>query len=72
MPQVHRVVAAQVKAMWLSGRVSQKVLDQLVKQVQYHQRRNKQARLSHDKRTRRQLWKRGIRLTNMARCQPPD
>ena len=30
MPQVHRVIAAQVVAKWLSGRVSQKVSDQPV------------------------------------------
>lgn len=72
MPQVHRVVAAQVLAKWLSGRVSQKVLEQLVDEVEYHQARNRQARQSHEKRTRRLLRERGIRLTKMSRCQRLD
>ena len=69
MPQVHRVVAAQVVAKWLSGRVSQKLLERLADEVEYHQTRNRQARKSHEKRTRRLLRERGIRLTKMARCR---
>ena len=72
MPQVHRVVAAQVMAKWRSGRVSQKVLEQLVDEVEYHQARNRQARKSHEKRTRRMLRERGIRLTKMAECRRLD
>ena len=72
MPQVHRVVAAQVVAKWLSGRVSRKVLEQLADEVKYHQARNRQARKSHEKRTRRLLRERGIRLTRMARCPRLD
>ena len=60
MPQVHRVIAAQVVAKWLSGRVSQKVSDQPADEVEYHQARNRQARKSHEKRTRRMLRERGI------------
>ena len=60
MPQVHRVVAAQVMAKWLSGRVSQKVLEQLADEVEYHQARNRQARKSHEKRTRRMLRERAL------------
>ena len=66
---MHRVVAAQVAAKWLSGRVSQELLDHLAKQVSYQQRRNQQAWLSHVKRTRRALRAKGIRLTKMSRCQ---
>ena len=69
MPQVHRVVATQVMAKWRSGCVSKKVLEQLVDEVKYHQARNRQARNSHEKRTRRLLRDRGIRLTHMARCR---
>ena len=69
MPQVHRVVAAQVVAKWLSGRVSRKLLEQLVDEVEYHQARNRQARKSHEKRTRRLLRERGVRLTQMVRCR---
>ena len=69
VPQVHRVVAAQVAAKWLSGCVSRKLLEQLADAVEYHQARNRRARKAHEKRTRRQLRERGIRLTQMARCQ---
>ena len=71
MPQVHRVVAAQLAAKRLCRRVPRKLLDDLVDHVQYHQDRNRQARQSHEKITRRRLSERGVRLTDMPRCRPP-
>ena len=72
VPQIHRVVAAQVVAKWRGDRVTKKLLEQLVKHVEYHQARNRQARKSHNKRTRRQLRAKGIRLTDVIRCKPSD
>ncbi len=71
MPQVHRVVAALIVAKWRSGCVTQKLLEHLVDQVEYHQQRNRQSRESHEKGTRRLLRERGIKLTKMQRCHSP-
>ena len=47
----------------------EEVLERLVDEVEHPQARNRQARKSHEKRTRRLLRERGIRLTKMARCR---
>ena len=46
--------------------------EQLAAEIDYHQRRNALARKCHDKRTRRLLRLKGIRLKEAIRCRPPD
>jgi hypothetical protein len=70
VPQAHRVVAAQLAAKRLCGCVPGTTLEKLAEWVEYHQERNRQARVSHEKATRRRLKEQGIRLTGMTRCQP--
>jgi hypothetical protein len=72
VPQAHRAVASQIMARWYCGRVPRSLLRQLAIEIEYHQRRNALARMYHDKRTRRLLRAKGIRLKDAIRSKPPD
>ncbi|HEY3788348.1 MAG TPA: hypothetical protein VGL71_05805, partial [Urbifossiella sp.] len=60
----------QIMAKWRLGCVTQKLLEKLAEDVKYHQKRNRQTRMSHEKTTRRRLREHGIKLTGMLRCRP--
>lgn len=58
-----------MQSWWLNGRASAALLDRVAAKIQYRQERNAQARLSHTKRTRRKLRRKGIKLTEIERCR---
>ncbi|OHB83579.1 MAG: hypothetical protein A2V98_10245, partial [Planctomycetes bacterium RBG_16_64_12] len=61
--QVHVAAAAVVRSWWLDGRASKPLYEQAANEIARAQKRNAQARKSHDKATRRKLRALGIRLT---------
>jgi hypothetical protein len=72
VPQVHRAVASQITTRWYNRLIPRSLLEQLAAEINYHQRRNALARKCHDKRTRRLLRLKGIRLKDVIRCRSPD
>lgn len=68
---MHKVVAEQISSLWLNGRIGQRLLEQLKEEVETTQQDNARARRSHQKRTRRLLRARGIKLSQVKRCYWP-
>lgn len=52
----------------MTGRSCTKLLEQAAEEIRWTQSRNAQARKSHDKATRRELRRLGIKLTEVKRC----
>ena len=70
MCQLHTAMAALVQTWFLrNSTTSERVLDKAARKIDYHQRRNANARKSHTKTTRRKLRELGIKLTEIPRCQ---
>lgn len=69
MCQIQDVLGALIPCWWHEQRVTQSLIDGLVKRVAYTQKRNRTARVSHMKATRRRLRELGIRLTDTKRCR---
>jgi hypothetical protein len=62
-------MAVVVRSMWLSERVSVRLLEQTAEELRYTQARRSQARKSHTKATRRKLRAAGVRLTKVTGCR---
>ena len=62
-------MAVVVRSLWLSDRMSARLLEQVAKELRYTQARRAQARKSHTKATRRKLRAAGVRLTRVTRCR---
>ena len=71
MPQVHKAIAAQIGSLWLNGWVSTRLLDKLAQEIDATQQNNAKARVSHQKRVRRLLRAKGVRLSQTHRCAWP-
>jgi hypothetical protein len=68
--QIHKAIAAQINALWLNGRISTQLVEKLA-EITSTQADNAKARKSHQKRTRRRLRQRGIKLGQVKRCSWP-
>ena len=69
MCEVHKAIAVQIGSWWLNGRVSRRLLDKLVGEIETTQYNNAKARKSHQKRTRRLLRQKGIDLRRVRSCR---
>ena len=68
--QLHTAMAALVRSWGLMSRRSKdKELAKATRKIAWAQRRSAAARRSHGKRTRKQLRKLGIKLTELEKCQ---
>lgn len=68
MCQVRRAASAVVQSWWLSPTAAEKLFRRTAKTIQYHQRRNAQARESHTKAAKRKLRRLGIKLSTLKRA----
>ena len=71
MCQIHKVIAAQINSLWLNGQISTQLLEKLAEEITSTQSANAKARTSHQKRTRRRLRQKGVRLGQVKRCKWP-
>jgi hypothetical protein len=62
-------VSALVQSWWLNGRASAALLEHTASTIAYTQQRNAMARKSHTKRRRKRLRQKGIKLTQIPRCE---
>ena len=69
MCQIQDALAALIPCWWHKQRLRQALIDRLAKRIAYTQKRNRTARVSHAKATRRRLRELGIRLTGIKRCR---
>ena len=69
MCQIQDALAALIPCWWHKQRVTPPLVDRLVVRIAYTQKRNRTARVSHAKATRRRLRNRGLRLTDIKRCR---
>jgi predicted secreted Zn-dependent protease len=67
--QVHDAVAGLIPSWWRGTRVSARLWETLVEDIQKTQQDNAKSRRSHTKRTRRKLRELGIKLTRIKRCR---
>ncbi len=67
--QVHAAVAALIPSWCLGVSPPAALIERTAAILQRKQRRNAASRVSHIKRARRQLRERGIKLTELKRCQ---
>lgn len=65
---MHRVVSEMLSVKSVMGYLPSERMDELVKEVKRYQARNRVACRSHEKRTRRALRERGIRLSEVQQC----
>ena len=61
--------SAVVQSWWLDEDAANDLFRRTAEIIQYHQRRNAQARQSHTKATKRKLRQAGIQLSKLKRCR---
>ena len=66
--QVRQTAAAVIQAWWLTPQAAEELINNTAYKIQYHQRRNRQARISHTKTRICMLEELGIDLTTIRRC----
>ena len=66
--QLHTAVDAIVESWWLDPNSAERLIERTARKLQYHQRRNAQARASHAKTTRQKLKQAGIRIKKLQSC----
>lgn len=66
--QVRAAVSAVVQAWSLDEAAAENLFQRTAEKIQYHQRRNAQARSSHVKTTKRKLQALGIKLSTLKKC----
>ena len=59
---------AIVQGWQLEPQAREHLYNKIAKRIQYHQQRNALARSCHTRSTIRELHRRGIKLTNLPRC----
>lgn len=69
MCQIQDVLAALIPCWWHKQPVTQALIERLVARIGYTQKRNRAARVSHAKATRRRFRELGIPLTDVKRCR---
>ena len=69
VPQVHLAISCQLSARLLQGAVSSALLKQIATTLNYQQKRNAAARVSHTKRTIHDLQQLGIDLKTVPLCR---
>lgn len=67
--QVRQATSAMIQSWWLPPKAAQTLIDNTAYKIQYHQKRNRQARLSHTKTRINKLEAMGIDLTTTRRCR---
>ena len=65
MCQLRTAVDAVVESWWLDPISAHRLLQRTAEKLQYHQRRNAEARKSHTKTKKRKLQQRGITLKSL-------
>lgn len=72
MCQVHAAVCPQLTFWWHETRVPQFVIDDIAKDLHYHQNNREKSRRSHRKQTIRSYHAAGICLNKTIQCHWPD
>jgi len=67
--QVRQAMSSLVQSWWLAPLSATALIDQTARRLEYYQRRNMQARVSHSKTKQRQLMALGIDVGTLAKCE---
>ena len=66
--QVRQACSAMIQSWWLPPKAAAALIENTARKIQYHQKRNRQARISHTKTRKKKLEAMGIDLTTTRRC----
>ncbi|OYW11879.1 MAG: hypothetical protein B7Z55_18825, partial [Planctomycetales bacterium 12-60-4] len=66
--QVRQAASATVQSWWLPPKAAEKLINDTAYKLEYHQKRNRQARESHSKTRLRKLKELGIDVSEIRRC----
>ena len=67
--QVRQAMSSLVQSWWLAPLSADSLIAQTARRLEYYQRRNKQARVSHSKTRERQLMALGIDVATTSKCE---
>ena len=67
--QVRQATSAMIQSWWLPPKAAEELINNTAYKLEYHQRRNRQARQSHTKTHIRKLQERGVELAQTRSCQ---
>ena len=67
--QVRQAASAMIQSWWLPPKVAEELINNTAYKIQYHQKRNRQARESHTKTRLRILQEMGVDLDTTRRCR---
>ena len=71
MPQIHQAVALILATKWHDSHLTNRQLQRLIENIEYHQHRNAQSRTSHNNATLAALERQGINPAIAIQCGPP-
>lgn len=66
--QVRQAASAMIQSSWLSPKAAEELIKNTAYKIEYHQKRNRQARISHTKTRIKMLETMGIDLGTIRRC----